>query len=213
MGIDYSYRLFIPQERLWDVIQDVAEFTNSVAEEFTIVQFPNHEIFLPFGFDPYQSSTISFDDSLHRKSFHLSLVFEVDEAIKSYIAEQEQERIAEGKSKFSKSYDVGEKVSIGVIYLSVYRDLTKYVTEHSTELAMLRFTAATDRMSVLFEQSQSIRNTFGSLLMKADGAYGILDREGADDLLIWWRGETLNQVLDNIWLPPDEIEKLINTSP
>ena len=76
MGLDYSYKLFFPRTKLWDALEAVAELARVNPDEETIIEFPDHELILPFRRGPFEKdSNIPHDDSMRKRNFSMSLYF------------------------------------------------------------------------------------------------------------------------------------------
>ncbi len=147
---------------------------------------------------------------MHRRMFSMSLYFEFDEAVRQYVNEwREDVRKMKDYEEWEPPIDAQGRVAIGCIYLTIYRDLNIYShKDYDPNLTMLKFTAATTDMSLLFEKSTSIRDTFTLLLMLNQGEYGLLDREN-DAVIIWWRGQAMSKVIADSWLSQREIESIV----
>jgi hypothetical protein len=99
---------------------------------------------------------------------------------------------------------------IGNIYLNVYADIQQVSKRFNDPgLAAMDFSAASTDMSLLFEDSPSIRSTFSSLLETYGGVGGLLNIE-YDPRVFWWKGQALDISLRSLYLPPDEIEGVVN---
>jgi hypothetical protein len=212
MGLDYSYRLFFRRQSLRDVLQGVAAFSRPGVGQVSI-RFPDRVMELPFKAMTGTGEQIAYDDPKPEWDLATSLYFDVDDDILAYLDEYRdaiaQQDRGQGECP-SRSQEA--RVAIGYIHLTVYRDLSALGERYSNpDVIMLRFSAATSSMSLLFADSQSIRNGFTRLLSAHGGICGLLDRE-YDVAAIWWRGETTFREIPFFnWLSFSKIEHYLQT--
>lgn len=79
-------------------------------------------------------------------------------------------------------------------------------------MVLFEFNTTGTRMSMLFEESTSIRDTFTRLLGRFGGIIGILDREVDYGELFWFRGKSYQpyeKSVLNVYTTPDEIEDML----
>ena len=84
-----------------------------------------------------------------------------------------------------------QRVEIGYIYMTLYPNSCAYSDDFDPWLVMLRLTAATSNMSILFLESLSMRSAFVDLLERFKGVYGLIDRE-EEGTLFWLQGQRLD---------------------
>jgi hypothetical protein len=207
MGLNYRYLLYFKRERLWDVLYALAGISNSEGFEHTTVHFSDHDQVLPLTTSFGKPNEIMHDDPAFE--FALSLYFEQDPAILAYLHDR-------GDSEYGRSppeETADKRVAIGFIYLSVYTDLSKHdAFKEPTNLVLFDFGTTGTRMSMLFEDSTSIRDTFIQLLGRYDGLIGILDREVDYGELFWFEGKSYQpyeKSVLNVYTTPDEIEEML----
>lgn len=187
MGLDYSYELYFHRNKLWDVLNSVASMQRpTVSEERINVILPDRKITLPF-MSKFKTEPIYFNDSIQRLEFDTSLYFDVDEEIENYIEEtKEHFRRRTPPEEFTPKFDQFGRYPVGYIYLSVVLDMNMYsVKEYKTDINRFRFMAATTSMSLLFQNSSSIRTAFVHLLEKHEGICGIFDDETYCGPIFW----------------------------
>ena len=206
MGLDYSYQLYFHRDKLWPVLQSLAGFANSSGnhDQIDIIFSDGHKLTLPFSSNygttgelrdwGNKTQPIYFEDTAKSIQFNTSLYFEIDEVIEEYM-QQTQEDIRERGGEYKDWVPLRDsqnrypnRYPIGYIYLTVNIDLNRYGgNEHRTDLICFDFMAATTSMSLLFEKSTCIRNTFIRLLEENEGVCGLFDDEtlGGTGWLIW----------------------------
>lgn len=200
MGNDYSFVLNVPQERVWDVLQAVAAMQSRNGDEIDLI-FPDHKLTLPFS-SRFETQPIHIDESVQSLSFDTSLCFELDEVL-----EEDIEGLIEYESRLGESVtredylDEQGRRAIGFIYLSVDFRGNRSSSEHqdAKPVARFTFTAATGRMSDLFEQSPSMQQAFVELAVAHQGELCFLDREEKPSILLYLEGERLKEELPFIY--------------
>jgi len=202
MGLDFSYLLYFKREYMWDALQGVVNKTESFHPSLRI-HFPDHEVSLPLNSRLLEEKEVQHDDP--EFSFAIVLNFEVDEIIADYLYSINREDDLTDRSP--PDTEGTNQVAIGYIYLTVYNDLSRRFTlEKPTDLVLFDFGTTGTRMSLLFDNSTSIRKTFVELLENYQGVCGVLNREDSGGELFWLKGQSLSE---NIWIAyimPDEIE-------
>ncbi len=168
MGLDYEYHLYFPRDEMWNVLESVAAMAAPVGE--TKIILPNREIVLPFTVR-FKNETIVFDESVKQLNFDTSLWFTNDEYIERDLHEGYPD--AEVRKKY---YDEKNHVRIGYIYLRVIPDSRNsgYKSRWKPNICCFEFAAATTSMSLLFEDSISIKRALKRLLKKHKGFGGHL---------------------------------------
>lgn len=202
MGLDYSYQLYFHHDKLWTVLQSLADFADSSSSHDQIdIIFPDgHKLKLPFSSSygttqeyrdwANRTQPIYFEHTAKSLQFNTSLYFEPDEDIEDYIQEM-QDDIREQGGEYKDwvpSRDDQGRYSIGYIYLTVSIDLNEHGgNDYKSGLICFDFAAATTGMSLLFERSTSIRKTLLQLLDEHDGVCGLFDDETRSWLI--WSGD------------------------
>ena len=102
------------------------------------------------------------------------------------------------------------RVSIGYIYLSIYKDLARLNSQNELDrYCLFEFGTPGTTMSLLFDYSPSIRKTFVELLGSIPGICGVFNREDSG-VLFWWRGKQVDEIqIDDSFLAPLKLQELI----
>ena len=205
MGLDYSYLLYFPQDKWFDVLQKVIRLAEPLDPPTRLV-FPDHEILVPMHTWVHNNSVVYADKDV--LDFSTTLYFEEDDAILDYrerhhYPDSEGERCPPVKDKPS-------QVSIGYIYLSIHKDLARLTSADKLDrFSLFEFGTPGTTMSILFDYSPSIRQTFVELLESVPGICGVFNREDTG-VLFWWQGKLLDDIeIEDAFLPPAELEKII----
>jgi len=207
MGLNYRYLLYFKRDRIWDVLKGLGDICDTEGMTPTTIHFPDHNLVLPLMSDWGEKSEATHDQP--EFEFATSIYFDADQAILEYLHDRDGEEYGrsppdeEGPNRFS----------IGFIYLTVYADLSKhYAFEEPTDMVLFVFNTTGTRMSMLFEGSSSIRDTFTRLLERFDGIIGILDREVDYGELFWFKGivyQPYERSVLNVYTTPEEIEAML----
>ena len=202
MGLDYSFFLVFPKEHLWDALDGVVALAETDLGE-TVIHFPDGDRIIPLSCWGYNKTAFRHDDP--QLSFNISLRFPEDEALLEYV----RERDGADDWRAPPDPDTETTLSIGYIYLYIYADLRAFSKRFPDQgLVAMNFVSAGTTMSLLFDESTAMRNTFIDLLERHDGVYGVLNRELEADLF-WWRGETVDISIGSIYIPPDEVDATV----
>lgn len=203
MGMDYSYILYFKQEQWFDALQKVIAIADPVSNPTRLV-FPDHEILVPMETWVHNNGVVYADKP--EMDFSSILFFEEDEEIREYRKyrdDKEEERCPPVGDK-------PRKVSIGYIYLSIQNHLINGDSPNKLDhLCRFNFGTPGTSMSLLFDNSPSIRKTFIGLLESVPGVCGVFNREDTG-VVFWWQGERLDDItIDDPYLSPTEIGKFI----
>jgi len=202
MGLDYSYLLYFKREQLWDVLQGVVELAEPHHPAVKI-HFPDHILSIPLDTWSMKNQEIQHDAADF--SFSTVLLFEEDEAILDYVLSRDHGE----KDDLRSPPDNGKehRIAIGYIYLTIHQVIPD---QPGSNLVMFDFGTTGTRMSLLFANSTSIRNTFIYLLEKCNGICGVFNNESGGDLF-WFKGETLSEEIEDPFMAPEEIEVRLGT--
>ena len=204
MGLNFSYLLYFKREHLWDVLKGLGEMAEVYDHPHTIIHFPDHDLTIPIMTAFWKKSELQHDDP--EFSFATSLLFDEDEAILEYLKDR-------GDDEYDRSppgEDTVDQIAIGFIYLTVYAELMGHFSyEKPTDLVLFDFGTTGTRMSMLFQDSTSIRKAFIGLLEKFQGVCGIFNREIDGGELFWLKGRQLREDILSVYMPPDEIEEML----
>lgn len=207
MGLNYKYLLYFKRDRLWDALQGLGEISDAVGLTPTTILFPDHDLVLPFMCSWGKKRDLPYNQA--EFEFETSLYFDADPAILEYLHDRDGDEF----DRSPPDADKPNQYAIGFIYLTVYADLSEhYAFEKPTDMVLFEFNTTGTRMSILFEDSTSIRNSFVRLLERFDGLIGILDREVDYGELFWYKGkryEPYEKSVLNVYTTPDEIEEML----
>ena len=110
MGRHCSYRLFIPRENLRSALLLIAGAAEDIAEGRTTLEFPDHEVSLPFTLEFGKESRIPFDGALRDHYFALSLYFPMDPVVEEYVKEWREDIRAEFPGEWEPTLDASGRV-------------------------------------------------------------------------------------------------------
>ena len=205
MGLDYSYLLYFKREHLWDALQGVAAIAQPLGPD-TRFRFPDGDRFLPLQIWASNVDEYSHDDP--KFSFATSLYFEEEELIVEYVRDLGNE----DQFRAPPDPDGLKQYPIGFIYLDVYNNLSKFSSSFTErDLVLFDFQAATTGMSLLFEDSASVRGRFRQLLAACGGVGGVFDNE-YEGHVFWWNGQEQDFYVRSAWVSPTEISGQITNS-
>jgi hypothetical protein len=192
MGLNYNYLLYFKRDYLWEALQGIAKIVKMDDYPHTTIHFPDHDLILPImsGFrqeHEHQYDKVEF-------YFDTSLIFELDEAILDYLSNRKKNWDLNGLL----DEDGVQRVAIGLIFLTVYADLSQHWA----------FKKPSD-LVLLFSESGSIRRTFTELLVNHQGVCGVFDRENDGGEVFWWNGLHVREYVEDVHLHPDEIEDIL----
>ncbi|MCU0488711.1 MAG: hypothetical protein MUE67_07145 [Anaerolineales bacterium] len=204
MGLDFSYRLFFPSASRFEVLERLAEMAEPDLEKGAWLVFPDRVLSLPFEAWLDTGPRIEWDDPNPKWDFMTVLRFDLDPEIIAYL---ERQRHPQTMEKLRAALDAppgsDQKVGIGYIYLTVDRK-----PDAGDGLVLFQFDTPGTTMSILFVESQSIRQAFIRLLESCQGVYGILDMEDSAELF-WWKGQEMSVRLPHAYLTSAEIEEFL----
>jgi hypothetical protein len=203
MGLDYSYRLYFKRDQLWNALQAVVDLAVPHSPPSRVL-FPDHELLIPMETWSDKQGALRCDDP--QLDFHASFYFERDDAITEYLI-----RHGNGDSDRSPP-DPGaaRRLSIGYIYLTIYNRFSEeYDQPLPPDLVLFSFGTTGTRMSILFLESTSIRQTFLELLRRIPGVCGVFNREMGGEL-IWFDGREYSVEIDDPFALPGEIKSYLD---
>jgi hypothetical protein len=202
MGPNYSYLLYFMHECLWDVLYGLADVRDSQGHTQATSRFPDRDQILSLMTSFGEKNKVRHDAPEFR--FAISLFFDEDPTILDYLQDRGDDR--------SDCNPAGEdtvcRVAIGLIYLTVYADLAQHwAFKKPTDLVLFAFGTTGTRMSMLFEDSTSIRKTFIELLERFQGICGILNRNIDGGELFWLNERRLSEDILDVYMPPMRFRK------
>jgi hypothetical protein len=202
VGLDYRYLLYFECRRLWDALEGVAEMGEDYGHRHAVIRFPDREVSVRL--EPWASESGAFDHDAPELRFACSLRFKEDAALLDYRGTID----GSPELRVITAPDGSRELPVGYIYLTVRTDLET----DADAMGPVRFEFGTTgtRMSLLFDESPSIRRAFVGLLERYGGICGLFDREMGDGELFWFKGRQLSEEIPDIDMAPHEIEALID---
>ena len=201
MGLDYSYILYFHRDQMWNALQAVVGISAQHTPP-TRILFPDHVLAVPLA--TWSSNDHQLQSDAAQLDFNISIYFDEDQAILDYLRLLGDEEILRSPPGSEHEH----QISIGYIYLSIYQQIPE---QPDSELVLFNFRTTGTRMSILFEESTSIRKTFTGLLEQVPGVCGVFNQE-LDGKLFWLKGQVYSVEIGNPYLLPDEIEAELKRS-
>ena len=177
MGLDYTYRLFFPRERIPEALAGLAALCAPPPRGTARIRLPQG--IREFPFEPFREDALpNWDDESY--SFDIILRLAADEALEKFtrIAPQQLE-------------EQSGEVALGYIYFRVDNPPEETVSHFV-------FIAGGNRMSWAFLDSHSLQSAFSDLLAAHGGLCGLLGRD-EERTIFWWRGQGTWEVLKEAW--------------
>jgi hypothetical protein len=203
MGMDYSYLLYFKKDLLWAALQGVVDIAEPHKPP-TMIRFPDHE--LPIPLESWNHPVFNYDDPELR--FATVLYFPEDEEILYWKGDEgARMRALDARSNSPPDSAKPKRIPVGYIYLTVYTDLTERNPEGKTsDLVLFNFGTTGTHMSILFDDSASIRKTFVELLERVPGVCGVFNREDSGEIF-WREGQIVSEKIeDPFMLPSPRVE-------
>ncbi len=200
--MDYRYLLYFEREARFDVLERLAAMAADSDPGPTTLVLPGRNVRLPFADWDHGGEELRWD-APDPWNFMAELCFPPDPPLEDYARRQ---RTGGPAGDTADLYDDRGRVGIGYVYLEV-RD-EPATGSGSEDLVRFCFGTPGSSMSVLFLESQSIRDTLCGLLEGCRGVYGLFDMEDYADL-IWLRGARRDDRLPTAALALPEIEELV----
>ncbi len=201
MGLNFGYLLYFKQENLWDALQGFL----LIAEKFdlpTKIQFPEYSLEIPLEAITSTRTDFNYDDSEFK--FFVCIPFEEDLTLAEYYKTNDLEGIKRSPPESSEP----AKLTICEIVLTIHQKIPE---DTKNEFVLFEFDTVGTWMSLLFEQSTSIRKTFIEFLEKNDGICGVFNMEFGGGEVFWHKGRQYNLSIDDQFMLPDEIERILHT--
>ncbi|MDX2646763.1 hypothetical protein PV341_24970 [Streptomyces sp. PA03-1a] len=178
MGLDYTYEIVLPGRNVAAALAELVQLAPPASQvppltvtlpggEGIVVPFTSH--FRSEPVDCSGSGTLGLDTSI---------MFGVDDAVRAFLEDRDPEPDALGR------------VPIGYVYLTV-----RFAPALHPHYATLEFTAATTRMSLMFERSASVRSVFTGLTAAAGGVCCLLDTETGIHRMDWLNGRPVRETV------------------
>jgi len=198
MGLDFSYMLYFERDQLWDALQGVLGIAWP-HEPPALIHFPDRVLSIPL--HTWGSQEKDFQHNEPEFHFATVLNFAEDAAILEYLS-------ARNDNIHSGPPDPDKKQGVGMIYLTVTQEIPD---QPGSDLVLFNFGTTGTNMSILFQESESIRKTFVDLLKKIPGVCGVFNRESSGQVF-WLNGQQLAEEISDPYRPPAEIEATLGTS-
>jgi len=200
MGLQYRYQLYFKREHTWDVLQAVTEIAES-HDPPTVIHFPGYERFFPFEGMQTMHKIFHYDDA--QMTFALTCLFPEDEAIVDFLKDRGDEIYY-----LSPLQGILEwRIPLHTVYLTIYQE---NAFRSFPDLVLFSFDTTGSLMSLLFDESPSIRETFTGFLERHQGICGVLNREANGGEVYWLKGKRLSMKILDPFMLPDEIEFMLN---
>lgn len=201
MGLDYSYLLYFHRKDLWTVVKGLTDYAPASKSPTRII-FPGKV--LEFHLDAWCTPGNSFQHDADEIGFTLSMRFPVDEAIYEWMLRLKNEGFVD--PQVSKTLQYGD---VGCIYLTIRQKLLwEEAPKLPSEYVLFDFGTTGTHMSLLFDESIEIRNTFTDLLDNYNGVCGVFNREDNGEVF-WFGGRQVNLPLNDPFLSIEEIKALL----
>ncbi|WP_034263958.1 hypothetical protein [Actinospica robiniae] len=178
MGIDYSFEIFVPAGNVARALTLLAELAPQCDRDRLPlrVDLPGGErLSLPFtsGFE-HRPIDASSADVLDLETW---IMFGADDAVREH------------RNPAAEIDELG-RVEVGYIYLTV-----TFARARHARFASLDFTAAATSMSLMFQQSESVRKTFTDLTVASGGVCCLLDTQTEVHDICWLNGEPMRETV------------------
>ena len=181
MGLDYTYRLFFPRERVPEALEGLAARCAPPPRGTARIRLPQG--IREFPFEPFREDPLpNWDDESY--SFDIILRLEADESLEKFTRIAPQQLEAQG----------GE-TALGYVYFRVDNPPDEAVS-------CFVFIAGGNRMSWTFLDSRSLQSVFSDLLAAHGGLCGLLDRD-EERTIFWWRGQVTWETVREAWTLED----------
>lgn len=204
MGLDFSYILYFQWEKMWEALDAVIKIAQPSETPSRLI-FPDHELLIPMETWISNSGVQHSDDP--ELNFSSVLFFEADEAIREYIEDH-----GGNSDDFRSPPDATgiAKIPIGYVYLSIYNKGSDWYGEDGArDVAAFDFGTPGTTMSILFQESASIRNTFLQLARKIPAECAVFNSEFSGEV-IWWKGKEVSIEIGDPFMQPHEIETFLS---
>ena len=200
MGMDYSFLLYFNRQNLWEALQGVASISQPSPLP-TLIVFPDHMLSIPLKGWGQDEKLLRHDAA--EFGFMTSIYFPADAAIRNYLQRVSPEHFA----AMSRESLLG--LPVGYIYLTIYNNMVNFREKTwDPDLVLFDFSTPGTSMSLLFAESDSIRNRFIRLLEKYHGICGVLNLEDTGRVF-WLNGKRMEREIPDAYMPPAEIEEFL----
>jgi hypothetical protein len=210
MGLDYGFDIICDRNELWSFIDSVVELDQHGDGYTTTLVWGEQRKVVPFWLSN-ECNTLSLDAPHNDRSFCLSLPFIMDNKIRGYLRDDQETFRKQNPDSppHQPQFDSQGRVYIGCIYFYIVTDLVAIGrTGYDKNLVWFEFKAATNRMSRLFQNSQSIHKTFVQLAKKHEALCCLFASGGTGEAkALWLDGQECYISLADDWLPMAEIRE------
>jgi hypothetical protein len=178
MGLDYSYEIFMPAQNIAGALAELAELAPRPhrVPPLTLTMPGGDQVIVPFTSN-FKSEPVDCSTS-GMLELDTSIMFGVDDAVREFFEVRDSE------------LDELGRIAIGYVYLTV-----RFAPALHPHYASLQFTAATSRMSRMFERSASIRAVFTGLTVAGGGVCCVLDTESDTLQICWLNGRPIQETV------------------
>ncbi|MFH0174152.1 hypothetical protein ACIA6D_15050 [Streptomyces cacaoi] len=185
MGLTYSYDIYLRPRNVAKALANLAELAPPAprAQPLKVTLPGGDRLVLPFTshfksepVDCSMSSTLELD---------MSIMFDVDDALREYAETDGPEREADGR------------IQIGYVYATI-----RFESSLHPGYASVECWAATSGMSRLFARSTNIRKVFTDLTAASGGVCCLFDTgDGGPEQVCWLNGETTQETVSGPRFP------------
>ncbi|MET9447319.1 hypothetical protein [Streptomyces cinerochromogenes] len=179
MGLTYGYDLYLRPRHIPEALANLAELAPParVVRPLRLTLPSGDRLVLPFtshyGSEPVDCSTSSTFE------LGMSLMFDVDDALREYAATGGPQPGADGR------------IRIGYVYATI-----RFESFLHPGYASVECWAATSRMSRLFARSATIRKAFTDVTAASSGVCCLFDTgDGGPEQVCWLNGETTRETV------------------
>lgn len=197
MGLDYSFDITIPRDSTYDFVRCLVPLCRET-DVSTWVWPDGRELKVPgwrgYGYDAFPDSPDKVPvDGAFDGGGCLSILFQPDEPLSDYLTDLKQDWEQKKGTPWPNAPDQFGRYRVGCIYIAINLGVHSLDWFGDSPLVVTAsFTAATTRMSRLFEESTVIRQAFVDLTQIAGGILCGLDKEESGWEPLYLRGAALS---------------------
>lgn len=191
MGLSYGYDIYLRPENVAGLLANLAELASPARAVPPLdVTLPGGDrLVLPFT-SRFESEPVDCSTS-GTLELDLSLMFDVDDALREYARTNGREP------------DAGGRIQIGYIYATI-----RFASLPHPDYTSVECWAPTSGMSRLFARSANIRKAFTDLAADSGGVCCLFDTgDGAPEQVCWHNGDFLPDMVSGPRLPDQQMRE------